>query len=164
MGGRDSCSNLDGCGSICRSYGGWFTCFVLCCRSVESPWAVAVAAGKTKVWDFSFDLGNARTFLNAGLVYMVFEVAIRGCDQQFIQRYLSCKNDREAKLSSIFSALVACWLLYCFYGWCISFAYYQEFTTKLPADIKVNEVFLTLFSRVAFGCQGLIVARFTPRL
>ena len=37
---------------------------------------------------------------------VVFEVAIRGCDQQFVQRYLSTKSVRSANYSSVTSSLL----------------------------------------------------------
>lgn len=67
---------------------------------VDETFRLASEAGKTRWFDGSWDPASATNIWSAGLVYIVFEVAIRGCDQQFVQRYLACRSEREANLSS----------------------------------------------------------------
>ncbi|MBO7513898.1 MAG: sodium transporter, partial [Fibrobacter sp.] len=69
---------------------------------------LASEAGKTKWWDASMDVSNARTLVSAGFAYAILEIAIRGCDQQFVQRYLSCKDVKAANRSSILSMVLGC--------------------------------------------------------
>jgi SSS family solute:Na+ symporter len=76
---------------------------------------LASEAGKTKWWDASFDISNARTLVSAGFAYAVLEIAIRGCDQQFVQRYLSCKDVKAANRSSVLSMVLGCFVSILFY-------------------------------------------------
>ena len=77
--------------------------------------ALASEAGKTKWWDASMDISNARTLVSAGFAYAILEIAIRGCDQQFVQRYLSCKDVKAANRSSILSMVLGCAVSILFY-------------------------------------------------
>ncbi len=118
-------------------------------------------AGKTQWLDFTMDPSNARTFLSAGLVYTFFEVAIRGCDQQFVQRYLSTKDTKSAIYSSILSvvlgAMVA--LLFYFIGAGL-FSFYQvSEIAGLPSKLSVNEIFPHyILNELPIGLTGLLMA------
>lgn len=118
--------------------------------------------GKTKWFDISdWNPANARNFLSAGLVYAVMEIAIRGCDQQFVQRYLSCKSIGEANRSSILSMVLGVFVSLLFF-W-VGAALYVFFQVKkvslLPETISVNEVFpYFLIHILPPGITGLVVA------
>ncbi|MDR1759107.1 MAG: sodium/solute symporter [Fibrobacter sp.] len=118
--------------------------------------------GKTRWLDFSnWDPAYPRNFLSAGLVYAVMEIAIRGCDQQFVQRYLSCKNVSEANRSSILSMVLGVFVSVLFF-W-VGAALYVFFQVKhvaeLPASVNVNEVFpYFLLHILPPGVTGLVVA------
>lgn len=121
---------------------------------------IANASEKLKWFDGTIDPGNARTFLSAGVVYVVFEVAIRGCDQQFVQRYQACKDVTAANLSSLLSAVLGLvvGLLFYFVGAGL-FAYYQDTAHVLPEAISVNHVFPHFILNVLPpGLTGLLVA------
>jgi len=122
---------------------------------------LASEAGKTKWLDLNLDPSQARTLLSAGLVYTVFEVAIRGCDQQFVQRYMACKNVREANMSSILSAFLGLLVGLVFF-W-VGAALYVYFQVKgvrtLPADMDINHVFPHFILEVLpSGLTGLLAA------
>lgn len=123
-------------------------------------WQVASAAGKTQIFDGSLDPTNPRTLLSAGLVYTVFEVAIRGCDQQFVQRYQACRDVRSANLSSLLSAVLGLCVGLIFYGVGIGlYSYYQQTAHSLPEGTSIDQVF-PYFIKTALppGITGLLVA------
>ncbi|HSQ42271.1 MAG TPA: sodium/solute symporter [Fibrobacteraceae bacterium] len=121
----------------------------------------AVSAGKTHWIDFSLDLSKDRTLISAGLAYAVLEVAIRGCDQQFVQRYLSCQGISEANRSSILSMVLGALVSLLFY-WvgAALFVYYRVAGQgNLPAEIGMNDVFPHfILNDLPPGITGLVVA------
>ncbi len=123
--------------------------------------SIASEEGKTKVFDFSFDPSNARTFWNAGLIYIIFEVAIRGCDQQFVQRYLSCKSSKEANYASIASAVLGLLvgILFFIIGAGLFVVYQSKGIALLPDGITTNQVFPHfILNELSPGLKGLMVA------
>lgn len=122
---------------------------------------LAGEAGKTKWWDASLDISNARTLISAGFAYAILEIAIRGCDQQFVQRYLSCKDVKAANRSSILSMVLGCVVSILFY-WvgAALFVYYQiSKVAPLPEAVKQNDVFpYFIVNGLPVGITGLIVA------
>jgi SSS family solute:Na+ symporter len=123
--------------------------------------ALASEAGKTKWWDASFDISNARTLVSAGFAYAVLEIAIRGCDQQFVQRYLSCKDVKAANRSSVLSMVLGCAVSILFY-WvgAALFVYYKiSKVAALPDGLGQNDVFpYFIVNGLPVGVTGLIVA------
>ena len=123
--------------------------------------ALASEAGKTKWWDASMDVSNARTLVSAGFAYAILEIAIRGCDQQFVQRYLSCKDVKAANRSSILSMVLGCVVSILFY-WvgAALYVYYQKaHVAVLPEGLNQNDVFpYFIVNGLPVGVTGLIVA------
>lgn len=123
--------------------------------------SLASEAGKTKWWDASMDISNARTLVSAGFAYAILEIAIRGCDQQFVQRYLSCKDVKAANRSSILSMVLGCVVSILFY-WvgAALYVYYQKaHVASLPEGLGQNDVFpYFIVNGLPVGVTGLIVA------
>ncbi|WP_298768347.1 sodium:solute symporter [uncultured Fibrobacter sp.] len=123
--------------------------------------ALASEAGKTKWWDASMDISNARTLVSAGFAYAILEIAIRGCDQQFVQRYLSCKDVKAANRSSVLSMVLGCVVSILFY-WvgAALYVYYQKaHVAVLPEGVGQNDVFpYFIVNGLPVGVTGLIVA------
>lgn len=123
--------------------------------------ALASEAGKTKWWDASMDISNARTLVSAGFAYAILEIAIRGCDQQFVQRYLSCKDVKAANRSSVLSMVLGCAVSILFY-WvgAALYVYYQKaHAASLPEGLGQNDVFpYFIVNGLPVGVTGLIVA------
>jgi len=123
--------------------------------------AVAGETGKSNWFNGSLDPSNARTLLSAGIVYAVLEIAIRGCDQQFVQRYLSCKDVKAANRSNILSMLLGLVISILFY-WtgAALFVYYKvKNTGLLPENLGVNDVFpYFIVNGLPTGLVGLLVA------
>jgi SSS family solute:Na+ symporter len=123
--------------------------------------ALAKETGKSRWLDTSLDISNARTLLSIGIVYAVLEIAIRGCDQQFVQRYLSCKDVKSANRSSILSMVLGLVVSILFY-WtgAALFVYYKvKNASPLPENLGVNDVFpYFIVNGLPSGVTGLLVA------
>lgn len=123
---------------------------------------LASEAGKTRFFNVSdWNPANARNLLSAGIAYAVIEISIRGCDQQFVQRYLSCDSVKSANASSILSMILGIFVSILFF-WVGAglFVYYQiRGVETLPAGIPLNEIFPHFIVNVLPpGATGLVVA------
>lgn len=128
---------------------------------VGETFRLASEAGKTRWFDGTWDPASATNIWSAGLVYIVFEVAIRGCDQQFVQRYLATRNAREANLSSITSVLLGLCVGILFYSvGATLFVYFKvKHAAPLPDGIVGNEVFpYFIMNILPTGLKGLLGA------
>ncbi len=149
---------------FCIFFGGGLLSIYYCAHGVGGfvkTWELASAAGKTRWFDFSFDPASDRTFFTASIVYVVFEVAIRGCDQQFVQRYLSTRSVRTANYSSLSSSLLGiCVGLVFFTLGAFLYVYFQVAkVAPLPEGILVNQVLPHFIVNVLpTGVKGLLVA------
>ncbi len=144
-------------------FGGGLLCIWFCARGVggfAKTWALASEAGKTRWYDFTWNPASDRNFYTASLVYVVFEVAIRGCDQQFVQRYLSTKSVRTANYSSVTSSLLGiCVGVVFFTVGAFMYVYFQVAHVQALPDLKVNEVLPYFIVNVLpTGVKGLLVA------
>jgi SSS family solute:Na+ symporter len=129
--------------------------------SFGETFRLASAAGKTHWFDATWDPSNARNLWSAGVAYIAFEVAIRGCDQQFVQRYLSTRNAREANYSSIASVLLGVCVALVFYS--VGAALYVYFQVKhvnaLPDGTTANQVLpFFIMNILPTGVKGLLGA------
>lgn len=125
-----------------------------------TAWELAAGAGKTRWFDGTWNPADERTVWSAVGAYAVFELAIRGCDQQFVQRYLSTRDTRAANLSSLASGLlgVAVGIVFFLIG-ALLFAYYRVAElAPLPVS-DVNQVFPHfILTTLPSGLKGLLVA------
>ncbi len=148
---------------FCIFFGGGLLSIYFCAKGVGSfgkTWELAQAAGKTRWLDFTVNPASERNFLSAALVYIVFEVAIRGCDQQFVQRYLSTKSIRTANYSSITSSFLGiCVGLVFFTLGAFLYVYFQVAHVETLPTLKVNEVLpYFIVHTLPPGVKGLLVA------
>jgi SSS family solute:Na+ symporter len=144
-------------------FGGGLMCIWFCAKGVgglAKTWALAHEAGKTRWYDFSWNPASDRNFFTASIVYIVFEVAIRGCDQQFVQRYLSTKSVRTANYSSVTSSLLGiCVGVVFFTVGAFLYVYFQVARVEALPNLKVNEVLPHFIVNVLpTGVKGLLVA------
>ncbi|CAM2009804.1 sodium:solute symporter family transporter [Acanthopleuribacter pedis] len=135
------------------------------CTEAVGGWAelseAAIEAGKTKWFDTTVDPSQAGNFLSAGVAYIVFDLAIRGCDQQFVQRYMSCRDAFEANRGSYLSLLLGALIGLLFFWVGAALYVYFEVTrvTFLPPALGVNEIFPYFILHVLPpGLTGLLVA------
>ena len=145
-------------------FGGGVLVLVLIAHSVGGLGAMAQMAseaGKTQWWEASLAISNARTLGSACFAYAILEIAIRGCDQQFVQRYLSCKDVKAANRSSVLSMVLGVVVSILFY-WvgAALYVYYQSAkVSALPAGLGQNDVFpYFIVNELPIGVTGLIVA------
>jgi SSS family solute:Na+ symporter len=148
---------------FCIFFCGGLLSIYFCAKGVGSfakTWELAQAAGKTRWLDFSVNPGSERNFLSAAIVYTVFEVAIRGCDQQFVQRYLSTKSTRTANYSSITSSVLGIFVGVIFFTLgAFLYVYFQVARVEALPVAKVNEVLPYFIVHVLpRGVKGLLVA------
>ena len=149
---------------FCVFFGGGVVVLILISNAVGGFGEMATLAseaGKTRWWNPSFDISDARTLVSAGFAYAILEIAIRGCDQQFVQRYLSCKDVKAANRSSILSMVLGCAVSILFYwvGAALYVYYKAAHTATLPEGIGQNDVFpYFIVNALPQGLTGLIVA------
>ena len=123
--------------------------------------AAASAAGKTRWFVASLDPTDARTLLSAGVAYAFLEIAIRGCDQQFVQRYLSCRDVKAANRSSVLSMVLGVLVSVLFYwvGAALYVFYRVKEAAPLPESVGINQVFpFFIVHALPAGVRGAIVA------
>ena len=123
--------------------------------------ALAGESGKSNWFNGSLDPSNARTLLSAGIVYAILEIAIRGCDQQFVQRYLSCRDVKAANRSSVLSMVLglAVSLLFYWLGAALFVYYRVKNASPLPEELGPNDVFpYFIVNGLPSGLTGLLVA------
>ncbi len=117
-------------------------------------------ADKTRWFSAEFNPASDRTLISAVGAYLFFELAIRGCDQQFVQRYLSCRSVREANLSSLASGVlgIAVGLLFFLLG-AFLFVYYRVAEIAPLPVTEINQVFPHfILTTLPVGAKGLLVA------
>ena len=81
--------------------------FVLVARMpvpLDDAFAIAGAAGRLQVFDFSFDLSNQYTFWSGIIGGTFLMLSYFGTDQSQVQRYLTAKSVDEARSSLLMSA------------------------------------------------------------
>ena len=122
--------------------------------------AKAAAAGKLKIFDFSWDLADPRNIWGAGLAYITIDMAIRAADQQFVQRYLSCLDIRRARYAAILSAVIGLVIAVLFFSVGIFlWGFYQAYPGELLGITNVNDVLPHyVATKLTWGVSGLIVA------
>lgn len=128
---------------------------------IGETFQLASEAGKTRWFDGTWDPSSDSNIWTAGIIYIIFEVAIRGCDQQFVQRYLSCKDARTANYSSMVSVLLGVCVSLVFYavGACLFVYFNVKEISVLPAQITGNDVFpYFIMNILPTGIKGLLGA------
>jgi len=95
------------------------------------------------------------------LIYGIFiNLQNFGIDQNYIQRYLTARSDREAKKSALFGALlyIPVSMLFLFIGTAL-FSFYTVQPGRLPSDLTCDRVFPHfIFSQLPPGLAGLLVS------
>jgi len=124
-------------------------------------WTWAQAKGKLRLWDGTWNPSSARNILSAVFAYSIFEVAIRGCDQQFVQRYIASGSAWSAQLSSLSSVLWGLGVAVIFYG--IGIGLYVAVDVKNvlhpPLNLQADSLFpWYILSALPSGLAGLLLA------
>jgi SSS family solute:Na+ symporter len=125
-----------------------------------SFWHAVQESPKSHWWDSRFALSDPRTIWAATFGYVFYELAFRGCDQQFVQRYLACKSVKQANFSSLLSIVLGflSTLLFFFIGAGL-FLFFQQQRFPLPPGTPGDRVFPWFIAHhLPPGLTGLVLA------
>lgn len=109
---------------------------------------------------YNWDLTQL-TFIVMVLNGIFYALQKYGTDQTIVQRYLTAKNDHEAKRAAYIGVFmsVPVWALFMFIGTALFAYYHSAGAPALPDGIKADEVFPYFIShQLPVGIRGLIVA------
>jgi SSS family solute:Na+ symporter len=113
-----------------------------------------------------FSLGSLKTELTTSTLWVVLIYGIFinlqnfGIDQNYIQRYMTATNEKEAKKSAMWGGLlyIPVSLLFMFIGTSL-FAYYSVHPGVLPEGIQSDRVFpFYIINNLPAGLTGLLIA------
>lgn len=144
--------------------GGAIVCLaILLCSMPEGPgqmFSIAVEHGKFHLGEFSADLSQSTFWVC--LIYGIFtNLQNYGIDQNYVQRYHTARDERQAKFSALFGGYLFIPVSAVFFliGTAL-FAYYQVHPAELPAEgIKADYVFpYFIVNRLPVGLTGLLIA------
>jgi len=141
---------------------GALAALILLQRDLPGGWSTllhqAQAAGKLKLVDFRPDLTRPFTFWAGLLGGMVLNTATHGVDQIMVQRYLSARSLRAARLALVASGFVVLlqFAFFLFIGVSL-WVFYQHFP---PADALEHDEEFTYFiiHRLPTGVRGILIA------
>lgn len=127
-------------------------------------WAAGSAADKFRIFDFTFDATEPKTFWLGNLFAFVLGIATSGADQDIAQRALACPDARTARVAVISAGAADLFtsLLFLSVGAAI-YAYYvalpQEAVTALMAENRHDYVFpYFIRHELPAGLRGFLVA------
>ncbi len=124
---------------------------------------IASANNKFSLGSFDFDLSTSTFWMI--LIYGLFiNMQNFGVDQNFVQRYITAKTDKDAVFSTKFGALLylPVSLVFFFIGTAL-FSYYQVFSAILPQELHAPEMADRVFpyfivNVLPQGMTGLLIA------
>ncbi|MBW6480967.1 MAG: sodium:solute symporter, partial [Bacteroidales bacterium] len=120
---------------------------------------IAVQENKFSLGSFSATLTSSTFWVV--LIYGLFiNLQNFGIDQNYIQRYMSSRSDREAQKSALYGGLlyVPVSALFLFIGTAL-FSYYNANSGLLPADVDGDKVFpWFIVNQLPVGLTGLLIA------
>lgn len=144
--------------------GGALICLAVLLFSMpEGPtqtFEMAIADHKFDLGSFSADLSTSTFWVC--LIYGIFtNLQNYGIDQNYVQRYHTAKNEKEAKFSALFGGylFIPVSAIFFLIGTAL-YTYYQVFPELLPAEgIKADYVFpLFIVNQLPTGLTGLLIA------
>jgi len=123
-------------------------------------YAVADAAGRTRMADWSFDPSIDITVWSVVSGYAVINLASYGVDQVVLQRYFTAKNLETSRRSVIANACIDFPTSTLLFAVSVGiFSYFHKHASQLPADFNADRV-LPYFVITALpqGVAGLVIA------
>ena len=144
--------------------GGALICLIVLLFSMpEGPtqtFEMAISDHKFDLGSFSADLSTSTFWVC--LIYGIFtNLQNYGIDQNYVQRYHTAKNEKEAKFSALFGGYLFIPVSATFFliGTAL-YTYYQVYPELLPAEgIKADYVFpLFIVNQLPTGLTGLLIA------
>jgi SSS family solute:Na+ symporter len=125
----------------------------------EAVFRIAADADKFNLGSFKLDFTTSTFWMI--LVYGLFiNLQNFGIDQSYVQRYLTAKNEEEAKKATWLGSLlyVPVSFVFFFIGTAL-FAYYESFPNLLPEGIVGDKVFpYFIVNQLPIGMTGLLIA------
>jgi len=120
---------------------------------------IAEAAGKFRMFDFSWNLSSTYTFWSGLIGGAFLTTASHGTDQLIVQRLLSARNQRQAKMALISSGAIifVMFTLFLLIG-AMLFVFYKLYP---PAEAfpRTDTIFPTyIVSRMPHGLSGLLIS------
>lgn len=120
---------------------------------------IAVKKNKFSIRSFKPDLTSSTFWVV--LIYGLFiNLQNFGIDQNYIQRYMSSKSDKDAKKSALYGGLiyVPVSAMFIFIGTAL-FSYYKARPGLLPAGVDGDQVFpYFIVNQLPVGLTGLLIA------
>lgn len=162
LGGIQAVVWTDAIQGIILILGALISAFIILFNMPEGPGQLfQIAAENDKFRLGTFDLSlDAPTFWVVLIYGFFINLQNYGIDQNYIQRYMTARSDREAKRSALFGGLlyVPVSLLFLFIGTAL-FSYYSASPGLLPADVTGDRVFPYFITHsLPTGITGLLIA------
>ena len=144
--------------------GGGIICILVLMFGIEggpvATFRIASEYNKISFGPYDWDLSQL-TFLVMVLNGIFYALQKYGTDQTIVQRYLTAKNDKEAKKAAYIGVLmsVPIWALFMFIGTALFAYYHAQGAPLLPEGIKADEVFPYFIAHeLPLGIRGLIIS------
>jgi len=167
LGGIQAVVWTDAIQGIILITGALVSLFVLLFSMPEGPvqtWNIALADGKMSLGSFDLKDWTTSTFWVVFFYGIFINLQNYGIDQNYVQRYMTARSEREAKSSAMFGGLlyIPISLLFFLIGTAL-YAYYQVNLSDLPAEIAVagmeDRIFpFFIVDVIPPGLTGLLVA------
>jgi solute:Na+ symporter, SSS family len=125
----------------------------------ETIHATASQAGKFRMIDLSWNLSSTYTLWAGVIGGAFFTTASHGTDQLIVQRLLSARNERQAKLALLSSAVAVFFqfAMFLLIG-AMLFVFYKLFPPAMPFT-RTDMIFPTyVVSRLPHGISGLLIS------
>ena len=127
-------------------------------------WDIALADRKMSLGSFDLTDWTTSTFWVVFIYGIFINLQNYGIDQNYIQRYMAARNERDAKTSAMMGGLLYIPVSFLFFliGAAL-YAYYQVNVSELPAEIAVagmeDRVFpFFIVDKLPVGLTGLLIA------
>lgn len=162
LGGIQAVIWTDAIQGIILISGALICCGLLLFNMPEGPSQLFEIAGKYDKFSLgSFGASISESTFWVMIIYGLFiNLQNYGIDQNYVQRYMSARTEKEAKSSALFGSLLylPVSLLFFFIGTAL-FAFYKAQPGMLPSDIATDEVFpYFIIDQIPVGFTGLLVA------
>jgi SSS family transporter len=121
--------------------------------------AVAAAAGKFRIFDFSWNIYATYTFWSGVIGGAFLTTASHGTDQLIVQRLLSSRSERQAKFALLASGVMVLFQFSLFLQiGAMLYVFYQLFPPLLPFT-RPDTIFPTfVVTRMPHGISGLLIS------
>jgi SSS family transporter len=144
---------------VTGSLAGLFTILHLVPGGWHAVYTVAEAAGKFRVFDFSWNFYATYTFWSGVIGGAFLTTASHGTDQLIVQRLLSSRSERQAKVALLASGVIVMiqFSLFLLIGATL-FVFYKMFPPAV-AFTRADTIFPTfIVNRMPHGISGLLIS------